>query len=191
MALPILVGLIAVGFVVLVALWVILAYNGLIGLKLQGENAFKQIDVQLKRRHDLIPNLVGAVKGVMKFEQETLEKVMAARNKAVSAGTMGDRARSESELTGVLGRLFAVVENYPQLKSNEQVRTLMEELSHTENTLGFSRQLYNDVATRYNTKIQVFPSNVVAGFFHFAAQELFQITDETERETPKVDLSLS
>jgi LemA protein len=182
-----LVIIIAIG--VLGALWAIWRYNNLIALRNQVANGWKQIDIQLKRRHDLIPNLVAAVKGEMQFEQDTLEKVIAARNSAVSARGVADAAAKENALTQTLSRLFALAENYPTLKANESVKALMEELSSTENRIGFARQFYNDIATRYNIAQQVFPDNFIAQTFKFQPVELFQIQDETERAVPKVDLT--
>ena len=175
-----------------VVLWVITAYNRLIALKNQVANAWKQIDVQLKRRHDLIPNLVSAVKGAMDFEKNTLEAVIAARNKAVSAsgGGVAQVARAEGELTQALGRLFALSENYPQLKATANIQQLQEELTSTENKVGFARQLYNDVATSYNTAQQQFPTNLVAGLAKAALADLWELEDAAERAVPKVDLSL-
>ena len=147
----------------LVALWVVGAYNSLIGLKNQVANAWKQIDVQLKRRHDLIPNLVGTVKGAMEFERSTLEAVISARNKAVSATGVRATAQAEGELTQALGRFFAVAEAYPELKSNQNVLQLQEELTTTENQIGFSRQHYNSTVREFNTSIQVFPNVLIAG----------------------------
>ena len=161
-----------------------------ISLRNQVANGWKQIDVQLKRRHDLIPNLVSAVKGEMQFEQDTLEKVIQARNSAVAARGVADAADKENALTQTLSRLFALAENYPTLKANEQVKTLMEELSSTENRIGFARQFYNDIATRFNTAQQVFPDNLIAQTFKFQPVELFEIQDAAERAVPKVDLSL-
>ena len=174
----------------LVALWVVGAYNSLIGLKNQVANAWKQIDVQLKRRHDLIPNLVGTVKGAMEFERSTLEAVISARNKAVSATGVRATAQAEGELTQALGRFFAVAEAYPELKSNQNVLQLQEELTSTENKIGFARQLYNDVATQYNTKQAQIPTNFVAGLAKASPAELWAIEDAAERAVPKVDLSL-
>lgn len=182
--------LILLGLVVLVALWVMTTYNRLVNLRNQVQNGWKQIDVQLKRRHDLIPNLVNTVKGAMEFERDTLTAVMDARSKAMGASGPADAAKKEGELGQVLGRLLAVTENYPQLKSNENVKMLQEELSTTENKLGFARQFYNDIATKLNIARETFPSNLIANQFHFAAAELFQITDEAERAVPGVDLSL-
>ncbi len=170
--------------------------NGLVALRNQTANALKQIDVQLKRRHDLIPNLVQTVQGAMSFERETLEAVVAARNQAVkiasgaSAGHVAQTAAAESALTGALGKLMAVVEAYPDLKATGNIAQLQEELASTENKIGFARQLYNDTATEYNTKQQQFPASIVAGFGGHRAAELWEITDEAERAVPKVDLSM-
>ncbi|NLO92177.1 MAG: LemA family protein [Elusimicrobia bacterium] len=176
------------------AAWLIFTFNGLIALRNQVQNAFRQIDVQLKRRHDLIPNLVNSVKGEMKFEQDTLEKVIAARGAAVSAsagGKMSEISKKEGELSSALGRLFALSENYPNLKSSDAVRTLMEELSSTENKIAFSRQFYNDLVTGFNTKQQVFPTNMISAMLGFTAAELFELPENSaERENPKVDLSV-
>ena len=176
--------------VVFAAIWAIWRYNNLVSLKYQVANAWKQIDVQLKRRHDLIPNLIAAVRGEMQFEQDTLEKVIAARNSAVTARGVAETAEKENALTQTLSRLFALAENYPNLKANESVKTLMEELTSTENKIGFARQFYNDVATRFNTAPQVFPDNLIAQMFKFQPVELFQITEAAEREVPKVDLNI-
>ena len=175
---------------VFAAMWAIWRYNNLISLRNQVANGWRQIDVQLKRRHDLIPNLVSAVRGEMQFEQDTLEKVIQARNSAVAAKGVADAADKESALSQTLGRLFALAENYPNLKANENVRSLMEELSSTENRIGFARQFYNDIATRYNTAQQVFPDSFIAQTFKFQPVELFELKDETERAVPKVDLNL-
>lgn len=170
--------------------WIIAKYNGLITLRNQVANGWKQIDVQLKRRHDLIPNLVQTVKGQMEFEQETLQKVVQARNAAVTAQGVADSAAKENMLTGALNKLFALVENYPNLKSNENVKQLQEELTSTENKISFARQFYNDIATKFNTAQQVFPANIIASMFNFAPAVLFEITVESERAVPNVDLSL-
>jgi LemA protein len=173
-----------------VAFWMIGAYNSLIGLKNQVANAWMQIDVQLRRRHDLIPNLVGTVKGAMEFERATLEAVISARSKAVAATGVRATAQAEGELSQALGRLFAVAEAYPDLKSNQNVLQLQEELTSTENKIGFARQLYNDVATQYNTKQAQIPTNLVAGLAQASPAELWAIEDAAERAVPKVDLSL-
>ena len=174
----------------LAGLWAIWRYNNLIALKNQVVNGWKQIDVQLKRRHDLIPNLIASVKGEMQFEQDTLEKVIAARNSAVSARGVADSAEKENALTQTLSRLFALAENYPNLKANENVKALMEELSSTENKIGFARQFYNDIATRFNIAQQVFPDSFIASTFKFQPVELFEIKEAAEREVPQVDLGL-
>jgi LemA protein len=180
--------LIIIAFVAV--LWAIWRYNNLIALKNQVVNGWKQIDVQLKRRHDLIPNLIASVKGEMQFEQDTLEKVIAARNSAVAARGVADAAEKENALSQTLSRLFALAENYPNLKANESVKALMEELSSTENKIGFARQFYNDIATRFNTAQQVFPDNLIAQAFKFQPVELFEIKDAAERAVPQVDLNL-
>ncbi len=179
-----------VAAVIILIAWVIAKYNGLITLRNQVTNGWKQIDVQLKRRHDLIPNLVNTVRGQMQFEQETLEKVIQARNAAVSAKGVADAAAKEDMLTGALSKLFALVENYPTLKSNENVKQLQEELTSTENKISFARQFYNDIATKFNIAQQVFPANLIASIFGFKAAELFEIQVAAEREAPTVDLSL-
>jgi len=180
----ILIIVIVVGFV----FWLIGMYNSLVRKRKQVQNSWSQIDVQLKRRSDLIPNLVNAVKGYMKFESETLEKVMAARSRALGATNQKERMEAEGEVSGFLGRLLAVVENYPELKANQNVMSLQEELTNTENKIAYSRQFYNDITMKYNTAIEVFPANIIAGWFHFEPFEFFNIP-ETEKEAPKVDLS--
>jgi LemA protein len=179
--------------VVAVLLWVVGAYNGLVALKNQTVNAWKQIDVQLKRRHDLIPNLVNTVKGSMNFEKDTLDAVVSARSRAMQSGTSGgvkETAAAETALTGALGKLFVVMERYPDLKSSQNVRDLQEELSSTENKIAFARQFYNDTATNYNTRQQQFPTNLVAGLAKAEMAELWEIEDKAERAVPTVDLSL-
>lgn len=182
-------GIIILLTIAILVIWVIAMYNGLVTLKNQVQNAWKQIDVQLKRRYDLIPNLVNTVKGAMEFERETLEKVMEARGKAMGTSGIAEKAGAENMLTQALGRLFAVVENYPQLKANKNVLQLQEELTSTENRIGFARQFYNDLVAQFNTKQEVFPSNFIAGFFKFEKAEYFQI-EEASRELPTVDLSM-
>jgi LemA protein len=182
-------ALVLLAIVVLLVLWIIGAYNGLIGLKNKVANAWKQIDVQLKRRHDLIPNLVNTVKGAMDFERNTLEAVISARNKAVNATGVAATAKAEGELTQALGRLFALTEAYPDLKATGNVAQLQEELTSTENKIGFARQLYNDVATEYNTRQATFPTMLIAGMAKASPAELWQITDDTERAVPTVDIS--
>lgn len=170
--------------------WVVAKYNSLVTLKNQVTNGWKQIDVQLKRRHDLIPNLVNTVRGQMQFEQETLEKVIQARNSAVTAKGVADSAAKEDVLSSALTKLFALVENYPTLRSNENVKQLQEELTSTENKISFARQFYNDIATKFNIAQQVFPANFIASMFNFKPAELFEIQVAAEREVPTVDLSL-
>jgi LemA protein len=182
--------LVLLAVLVLVALWVVSAYNGLIALKNQVANAWKGIDVQLKRRHDLIPNLVNTVKGQMGFEKSTLEAVISARAKAMSANGVAETARAEGQLTQALGKLFALAENYPDLKSSANVLQLQEELSGTENQISAARQLYNDVATQYNTKQAQIPTNLVAGLAKATPATLWEVEDPGERAVPSVDLSL-
>lgn len=179
-----------IAVLVVLALWAIGLYNGLIGLRNQVLNGWRQIDVQLKRRHDLIPNLVNTVRGAMEFERDTLAQVMEARAHAVAATGPADAARKEGELTQALGRLFAVAENYPTLKANENVKMLQEELTSTENKVGFARQFYNDIATKFNTAQQTFPSNMFASMLGFKPAELFEISEASERQVPAVDLSI-
>ena len=182
----------AIIVVVAIMLWMVGAYNGLIALKFQTQNALKQIDVQLKRRHDLSPNLLEAVKGAMNFEKETLQAVVEARNQAVKASSgvdiahVGQMAAAEGALTGALGRLMAVVEAYPDLKATNNIGQLQEELTSTENKIGFARQLYNDTATLYNTRQHQFPTSLVAGIAGAVPAELWELTDEAERAVPKV-----
>ena len=188
------IGLLLIIVFVVLVLFVIGAYNKLVSLKNQVQNAWKQIDVQLKRRHDLIPNLINTVKGAMSFEKETLESVVAARNTAIAASNSGNvqaTAAAETQLTGALSRLLAVVEAYPDLKATGNVAQLQEELTATENKIGFARQLYNDTATQYNTAQQTFPTMLVAGMAGATIVPLWEITDEGERAVPQVDLSLN
>jgi LemA protein len=181
------IGWVLVGIIVGVPLLGILFYNRLVGLNNQVKNAWRQIDVQLKRRHDLIPNLVEVVKDYMSYEQETLQKVIQARTQAVSAHSPEEAIAAEGVLGGALGKLFALMENYPDLKANENVARLMEELSATENKISFSRQFYNDSVMALNNGVQSFPSNVVAGMFGFHDATYFEVP-ETETAVPKVDL---
>jgi LemA protein len=180
-------GWIIVALIIGIPLLGIILYNRLVGLRNQVKNAWRQIDVQLKRRHDLIPNLVEVVKDYMSYEQETLEKVIQARNRAVSAGSPEEAIAAEGILGGALGKLFALMENYPDLKANENVSRLMEELSATENRISFSRQFYNDSVMALNNGVEVFPSNIVAGMFGFRMATYFRVP-ETETATPQVDL---
>ncbi len=180
------------------AIWLITAYNGLVELKGQVQNAWKQIDVQLKRRYDLIPNLVNAVKGAMNFERETLEAVIRARNQAIqvqaAAGPEGGVqavAAAEAQLGAALSRLNVVVEQYPDLKATGNIGQMQEELTSTENRVAFARQFYNDTATNYNIRQRQFPWSLLAGMAGTSPAELWEISDEREREVPVVDLSMT
>lgn len=170
-------------------LWGISLYNSLVSLRKQTENAFGQIDVQLKRRYDLIPNLVETVKAYMKHESDTLEKVIKARNQAVSATTVGEKAEAEAQVTRALGGIFALSEAYPELRSNENMLSLQEELKSTENKVAFARQYYNDIVTRYNTMIEQFPSSIFANAGNFKPVELFEIEDPVQREAVRVSFT--
>ena len=184
--------------VVVLAFWAISIYNGLVQLRNRFKNAFAQIDVQLKRRYDLIPNLVETVKGYIKHERETLEAVIKARNQAVGAAQAASAApgnpaamqalgQAEGALTGVLGRMFALAEAYPDLKANQNMLSLQEELTSTENKVSFARQGYNDSVMEYNTKRESFPDNIFAGMFGFGPAELLQATESAEeRKAPQV-----
>jgi LemA protein len=185
---------------VVLIVWIVGIYNRLVALRNRFKNAFAQIDVQLKRRHDLIPNLVETAKGYMKHERETLEAVVAARNQAVSATAqaaknpgdpkaMNQLAGAEGALTGALGRLFALAEAYPDLKANQNMLALQEELTSTENKVAFARQAYNDAVMTYNTAREVFPAVVFAGTMGFTAAELFEIEEPAQREAPKVSFT--
>jgi LemA protein len=188
---------IVVAVVAIAGFTLISSYNRLISLKGQTDNAWKQIDVQLKRRHDLIPNLVNAVKGAMQFERETLEAVISARNSAVrtcataTPETASQLAAAEGTLTAALTRFMAVVEAYPELKATGNISQMQEELSSTENKVAFARQAYNDTATDYNVCQRQFPTVLVAGMAGAAAAQLWEITDQAERAVPTVDLSMS
>jgi LemA protein len=181
--------LVLLGIIVLVIVWLVGMYNSLVGLRNQVKNAWAQIDVQLKRRHDLIPNLVETAKGYMQHERGTLESVTNARSKAMGAGSVGDKAKAEGELSGAISRFMLVVENYPDLKANQNFLALQEELTSTENKIAFSRQAYNDQVLFYNNKIQMFPSSVIAGMFNFQQSDFFELEDKGDREAPKVDFT--
>jgi LemA protein len=176
--------------VVAIVGWAVFAYNRLVSLRNQVDNSWRQIDVQLKRRHDLIPNLVEAVKGYMQFERDTLTQVVEARAKAISAPDQASRMAAENQITTGLGRLLAVIENYPQLKADENVLKLQEELTTTENQIAFARQSYNDVVLDLNTRIQSFPTNLIADNFGFKAAEYFKGAPE-DAAVPKVDFSMT
>ena len=179
--------LVAVVVLAVIALIVIMLYNRLVAIRNQTSNAWKQIDVQLKRRHDLIPNLVEVVKDYMSYEQETLRQVIEARNQAVKAPTPAAAMQAENALSGAMGKLFAVMEAYPDLKANQNVSRLMDELTGTENKISFARQFYNDSVMSLNNMVQSFPSNMIAGMFSFQPGTYFEVP-EAETAAPKVDL---
>jgi LemA protein len=184
---PVLILLAVIGGVaVLVLLWVVGTYNRLVRLRNEVRNGWSQIDVQLKRRHDLIPNLVETVKGYAGHEKGALEAVIQARSRAVSASGVENQARAEGELSQALGRLMLLVESYPDLKANQNFLALQEELTSTENRIGFARQCYNDLVLGYNTRIESFPPNVVAGMFGFHESPFFELEDQAERAAPQV-----
>ena len=174
--------LIIIGVVAVAAIGI---YNGLVTLRNRADNAWAQVDVQLRRRYDLIPNLVETVKGYAAHEKETFQKVTEARSQAINAGTVAEQGKAENMLTGALKSLFAVVESYPDLKANQNFLMLQEELAGTEGKISYARQFYNDTVMKFNTKQQVFPSNIIAGMFNFQEKPLFQIAS-TERENPEV-----
>ena len=192
--------LVAVGVAVLAFFYLAALYNGLVSLQNRYKNAFAQIDVQLKRRNDLIPNLVETAKGYMAHERQTLEAVIAARNQAVTAGNtaaskpgdaqaMAGLTGAESVLTGALGKLFALVESYPDLKANQNMLALQEELTSTENKVAFARQAFNDAVMAYNTRRESFPDMIVASFGNFQEAKLFEVSTPQEREAPKVSFT--
>jgi LemA protein len=164
-------------------------YNSLVRLRNRVKNAWAQIDVQLKRRHDLIPNLVETAKGFMQHERETLSAVTDARSRAMGADGVGPRSQAEGQLSGALSKFMLVVENYPDLKANQNFLAVQEELTSTENKIAFSRQSYNDQVLFYNNKIEMFPSNILAGMFNFTAEEFFEIEDDAEKAVPKVQFT--
>ena len=161
-------------------------YNSLVQLRNRVKNAWSQIDVQLKRRHDLIPNLVETAKGYMTHERETLTAITDARSRAMGAGTVQDKSQAEAQLSGAISRFMVTVENYPDLKANTNFLALQEELTSTENKISFARQAYNDAVLFFNNKIEMFPSNVIAGMFNFRPETFFEVEDKTDREAPKV-----
>jgi len=171
---------------VVVSLWGVGIYNSLVKQRENTKNGWSQIDVQLKRRHDLIPNLVETAKGYMKHESETLENVIKARQQAVDASNIKDKQAAENFLSSTLKSLFAVTENYPNLKADAQMRQLHEEITSTENKITFARQYYNDEVTRLNTAVQKFPDTVIAGMFKFEKRDFFELDDESEKNVPKV-----
>ena len=180
------IGGLGVALLVIVVLWAAGAYNGLVRLRQEVKSAWSQIDVQLKRRHDLIPNVVEAVKGYLAHERQTLESVIKARTQAVSAVGMQDKAQAENALTQTLRSLFAVVERYPDLKASQNVQALQEELTSTENRISFARQFYNDQAARLNTAIESVPTNIIASSGGFTKVEFFQLDAAEERQAPTV-----
>jgi LemA protein len=182
-------SLVILAILAAIVIYAIAMYNSLVRLRNQVENAWRQIDVQLKRRHDLIPNLVEAVKGYMQFERETLTQVVEARAKAVSAPDQASRIAAENQLTAGLGKLLAVMENYPQLKADQNVMQLQEQLTTTENQIAFARQAYNDVVLRLNNRIETFPANLMASQMGFKPADYFKVAAE-EQAVPKVDLSI-
>ena len=182
-------GWIMLGVLAMVVLWIVAVYNRLISTRNDVQGSWKQIDVQLKRRHDLVPNLVSTVKGAIEFEQDTLEKVISARAKAVAAAGPQAKAEAENVLTQALGRLFAVMESYPDLKSNQNIMQLQEELTSTENRIAFARQLYNDLVANYRTRLEIFPNNVISSLFSFRPEEYFEAEAAT-RTAPAVNLSI-
>lgn len=171
--------------VVLIVLWIIATYNGLIRKKMKVENSWGQIDVQLQRRFDLIPNLVETVKGYTKHESETLENVVKARNTYMSATLPEDQMKADGELTKAISKLFALAENYPDLKANTNFTDLQNQLNETENKIAMSRQFYNDIVMQYNNKVEMVPSNIIANMFHFKKETFFE-ADKTERENVQV-----
>ena len=180
-------AIVAIVLVVVFLGGLIMIYNSLVRQRNKVDNSWKQIDVQLKRRHDLIPNLVEVVKDYMSYEKEVLENVTKARSQAMQASGPAEAGKAENMLSGALKSLFAVAENYPDLKANQNVSQLQEELTSTENKIAFARQLYNDVVMYFNNKVQTFPSNIIAGAFGFKAREFFEVPEE-EKEAVKVDL---
>ena len=185
-----LIGLLVIfGLIVVVAIMVVGIYNALVGLRNQVDNAWSQIDVQLKRRHDLIPNLVETAKGYMQHERGTFEAITEARSRAMGANGAAEAGKAEGALTEALSKFMLVVENYPELKANQNFLSLQETLTSTENKISFARQGYNDQVLFYNNKIQMFPSNIIAGMFQFTKRDFFEIENEAEREVPKVSFN--
>ena len=180
---------IILAIVVILILAIIGLYNSLVTLRQRAKNAWGQIDVQLQRRFDLIPNLVECVKGYMSHEQDTLTKVTELRTSWANAQTVEDKANLDNQLSGTLKTIMAVSENYPDLKANQNFSELQEELRNTENKISYSRQFYNDSVTRYNTKLELFPSNIIASMFHFTAETLFQAESNEARKNVKVDFN--
>ena len=178
---------IAIIIIVLLIIWIISIYNGLVTSKQKVDNAWSQIDVQLQRRFDLIPNFVETVKGYAAHESETFEKIAKLRTSWANAGTVAEKADLDNQLSGALKTIMAVSENYPELKANQNFSELSEELRNTENKISFSRQFYNDTVTMYNEKLQIFPSNIIASMFNFKARDLFKTDSDEARKNVKVD----
>ncbi len=185
-SIPIVILLVLVGLTIILGLWLMSSYNGLVASRQSVRNAWAQIDVQLKRRHDLIPNLVNTVKGYAAHEKETFERVISARAKATSATSAGEAIKAEGELSSALARLLAVSEAYPELKANQNFIALQEELTSTENRIAYARQYYNDNVAKLNTQIQVFPTVVIAGMFGFKEEPFFEAPDP-EKAAPTVN----
>ncbi len=179
-----LVLLVFLGIIVVGIMWIVGIYNSLVRFRNQVKNAWSQIDVQLKRRHDLIPNLIETAKGYMKHERETLQSLTEARSRAMGADGIGEKIKAEGQLSEAMGKFFVVVENYPDLKASQNFLALQEELSTTENRIAYARQGYNDQVLFLNNKIQMFPSSIIAGMFHFKEEEFFEIEDIKEKENP-------
>ncbi len=178
--------IVLLGLVLVVGFFVVAIYNRLVRLRVRTEDAWSGIDVQLKRRYDLIPNLVQTVKGYAKHERETLDAVIKARQAGIDAGSVQEQAQAENMLTGALRQMFALSEAYPDLKANENFGRLQEELSSTENKIAFSRQHYNDTASRYNSTLQTFPTNLIGSMFDFVQRDFFEMEDAAQREAPQV-----
>lgn len=182
-------GLAIIAIIIVLVIWVIGMYNGLVISRNKVKNAWSQIDVQLQRRFDLIPNLVDSVKGYMKHEEGVLTKVTELRTSWASASTVSEKAKLDNELSGALKTIMAVSENYPDLKANQNFSELQEELRNTENKISYSRQFYNDSATMYNTKLEVIPTNIIANMFNFKPEELFKTDSEEARKNVKIDFN--
>jgi len=183
------IGWIIFAIVIILIFFVIGIYNSLVTLRQKVENSWSQIDVQLQRRFDLIPNLVETVKGYMKHEESTFTKISELRTSWANASTVAEKAQLDNQLSGSLSRLMAVSESYPELKANENFSELQEELRNTENKISFSRQFYNDSVTMYNTKLELFPSNIIANMFNFKPRELFEVDNQAARKNVKVDFN--
>ena len=178
--------LIIIGIIVLLIIWIIAIYNGMIKMRNKADKEWRNIDVQLERRYNLIPNLVETVKGYAKHESETLSRITEYRSAAMNAKTVAEKAAANNQISSALAGLNVQLEAYPDLKANTTFLNLQEELASTENKISFSRQLYNEVVTDYNNKIQIFPNNIFAGMFHFEAKDLFEVSNTEVKQTPKV-----